>query len=134
MFDFSHIAPVKQVPLQLGIRLRPTDAESIVLQVRYAGDGNPGYLSARDKTPMPPDEPGRLVRLAKLLGRHAIVSWNLTTDGGEPLAFTPELGEHVLLALLEAKRSDVVQFIRIFCFDASNFHEPLPDPVALGKG
>lgn len=134
MFDFSHISPAKTAKLTLGAAIRCPGSDSpIVLEVRYAGDGNPGYLNATRT--MPADTAGTGERAAKILGRHVVCGWANVTDGsGKAIQFTPDAGEALLMSFLAANRRDVINYVLSFTTDADNFHGPLASASDLGKG
>lgn len=129
-FDFSHIAPVKTAEMSLGNNVRfPADnPEPIKLEVRYAGDGNDGYLNARLKMPPGKDRAERLAQMAKLYSRHVITGWK---NVDKP--FTPVECEKLLMALVRAHRTDVLDYIVAFCTTEENFHDPVQSAADLGK-
>lgn len=130
-FDFTHIAPVKTAKLSLysSVRWPAGSTETIKLEVRHAGDGNPGYLSARMATPVGKDRTGQYERLAKLYGRHVLTGW----EGVGGKEFSAPAAERFLLALVRAQRHDIIDYITAFCVDADNFYGPVESAAALGK-
>lgn len=130
-FDFTPIAPVKTAKLSLGSagRWPLNNPNPVTLEVRHAGDGNPGYVSARMTTPAGKDRIGTYERLAKLYARHIVVGWENVGD----VAFSPEAAERYLLALVRAQRTDILDYIAVFCVEAENFHEPIASATDLGK-
>lgn len=130
-FDFTHIAPVKTAKLSLGTSARwpAGNPKAVVLEVRHAGDGNPGYLSARVSTPTATGRVASYERLAKIYARHILAGWENVGD----VAFSPEAAEKYLLALVRASRMDVIDYIAAYCGDAENFHDPIASATDLGK-
>lgn len=133
-FDFSHIAPVKTAKLSLGtvVRWPATNPSPVVLEVRYAGDGNPEFMSARAKTPLAKDRISGFERVARLYARHVIVGWDNVGIPVEP--FSPDRCEALLLALIRAHRTGVIDYISAFCTTEENFHDPIQSATDLGNG
>ena len=129
-FDFTHIAPVKTAELKLPIvRVPAGNPDTVKLIVRHAGDGNPGYVSARMTAPVAKDRHQRYEVTAKLYARHVIAGWE--NVGGKE--FSAVAAESFLLALIRAARTDVIDYITAFCADADNFYEQIETAAELGK-
>lgn len=136
MFNFDHLAPVKTARLSLGAAVcTPGCDKPIALTVRHAGDGNTGWQNAVRTTPLAQDPEGANQRLSKLLSRHVVTGWeNVTSADGQPILFTPDACEKLLLALLAAHRSDVVRYVYAYAVEADNFYGPSIQATDLGKG
>ena len=137
MFDFDHLAPVKTAKLKLPsiIRWPRTSPHVIELELQHAGDGNPGYAAARLKTPVPSDRLAAYERIAKLFGEHVIVGWTgVLDDKGAPLPFSKAGATELLMALVRAKRHDILDWLHAFATDAENFHDPVALAEDVGKG
>lgn len=131
MFDFDHLSPVKTARITLGATIRvPRDnPDPVVLVVRHAGDGNPAFMNANRSTPRASGRIPIYERMARLYAAHVIAGWENVGDK----VYTPELGEEMLLALIRAKRVDILDYISAFVADADNFGEPMASAADLGK-
>lgn len=133
-FDFSQIAPDKTAEITLFQEVRANCDEPIKLVVKHAGDGNPAFISARMKTAAAKDRTDSYERTARLYARHVVVGWkNVNKADGSTWAFSNADCEKLLLALLKAKRTDIVDYLVAFCINAENFHEPVQAAGELGK-
>ena len=130
MFDFDHLSPVKTARITLGstIRVPRDNPNPVVLVVRHAGDGNPAFMNANRSTPRATGRIPVYERMARLFACHVVVDWENVAE-----TYTPELGEQMLLALIRAKRTDVLDYLSAFTSDADNFTEPMASAVDLGK-
>lgn len=115
----------------------------IVLHCRHAGFSNPGMSSAimkatgeRRRIAAIKDEREQQLagwRLDAKTLAYSIDSWDNVSENDAPLAVTPELGEELLLAMVE-KNIDLFLSWRQWVYNEGNFVETPPgDPADLGK-
>lgn len=119
-----------------------------VLEVRYAGKGNPGYRSAELKQVNVLLQQGGVGKLndakldaqsqqmAELFAQHVIVGWtDVFEDDGSIAAATPAKFLEFLQQLLAGNFEDEFRNFVTFCRDAGNFRDaPAGAGVELGKG
>jgi hypothetical protein len=136
MFDFDHLAPTKTARLTLSaIRVPRTNESPVVLILKHAGDGNHAFTNARAKTPPASGRIPQYERVARLYAKYVIVGWEHVLDErGAPVEYTAELGEDMLVKLINAKRTGEIDMIAAFAGEADNFCDPIVSASELGKG
>lgn len=150
MISFAHAAAAPEATRRYNLGISTaTDAPTVELVVKFAGESNRPYWNAMFKrlnvaqararaagekfTP----EQFAMTRSdnIELYAAHIIVGWEHVTDEGKVLAFTPDLALKLLTALIDpiSGRPDIWTELERFCGAAANFGAAAVDAVELGK-
>lgn len=120
-----------------------TDPERpLTLIVRAAVSGNRDFANALFKLAQPADaatprdEATARREIAQLYAGPVIVGWEHVTDGGEPVPFSIDGAQELVVQLLEHVPDVWGLRVRRYVDDVANFRPapPVVDPVDLGKG
>lgn len=155
-FSFEQFAAKATVTREFRLDAVSEDqANPIILIVRHAGDGNPGFTNHAYKTVNKGQARGgkvtpelvqtRIAEAVDAFARTVVVGWkNVSYDGknpseppkGTPVPFSVEMVGKLLTALTHPikGRSDVFLSLQRYCESADNFSDPAVDAADLGKG
>lgn len=135
--ELPEVSPDPAKPLTLIVRtadVRNQDfANSLFKFVKAKQPPAADAPPAADPAPVQ-DEAAIRAEIAALYAGTAIVGWENATDNGQPVAFSVEAAQELLVQLMTHVPDVWRTRVRDYVDDAKNFRPPTVDPVDLGKG